>query len=236
MRHVDYVGWTEFLQSVMSKHDISLENVLELAAGTGKFASSGLYHGAKRVVLSDLSFSMLRQSLRVCKSKEGTRFVATTANALNMPFKGEFSSIWMLYDSLNYLLDAEGLENFFTSVYSHLKPKGYFVADVTTAINSQRYFSDFLDWEENEECSMVRESNFDNEKKMQTNRFVLFVKQPDGSYSRCEEVHRQRIYPWKEFVTIAKKAGLVLQAAYHNHTLQPAKNNSERVHLVWQRL
>jgi len=230
MRHVDYPGWANYLKTLIDKHALPLDCVLELATGTGSFAKAGLFSGAKKLVVSDLSPHMLGEAIKGQKNP-----LPLVHNALHTPFKkGTFSSVWMLYDSLNYLPGEQALISFFSELKGIVKPGGYFVADITTALNSQRYFADFLDWEENEHCSMIRQSSFEASQRLQINNFVLFFKESNGHYTRFEEQHVQYIFPWKEMVKMAQKSGWEHIAAYQNQSLEPAKSTAERVHLVWK--
>lgn len=223
MEHVDYMGWVDYLSELIQVHDIPMDQVLELAAGTGSFSQAGLFAQSSLCIHVDNSLSMLSQmkkkSPRIC------------ASGTDLPLRGGFDSIWMMYDSFNYFLTSEQALQNFKEVSRLLKPGGYFIFDTTTKRNSKMYFTDFVDFLETPQCSIIRKSWYEEEESKQYNRFIFFEQEGD-SFSKKEELHCQRIYNPSQIKSWISQVGLQLVACYHNETLEPAKTSSERLHFV----
>lgn len=231
MAHVDYVGWASHLRGLWRGAQggrKAPERVLEIAAGTCRFASPPLFPGAFSVH-TDLSREMLREA------PAGTRRAACDARAL--PFKpgASFDLVLMVYDSLNYLTREEEVSALLESVRGLLRPGGVFLFDVTTSTCSRRHFADTLDYQEFEGSSVVRASRYDAETRTQLNLFTFFTVGPDGRYDRVDEVHRQRVYPAATLKKLARKAGFNLRGCLADFTLKPGSDRDERLHFVLQK-
>jgi SAM-dependent methyltransferase len=241
MEHVDYAGWAAHLRGLwrgaQGKDRKGPARVLELAAGTCRFASPPLFPSAF-TVYTDLSPAMLRQA------PAGIPRVACDARAL--PFKtpgepagrkadGAFDLVLMVYDSLNYLTEPEGVLAALGEARRLLRPGGVFLFDVTTSTCSRRHFADTLDFQEIGGSAVVRASRFDAETETQLNLFTFFTLGPDGRYDRREEVHRQRVYPAARLKKLAREAGFSLRGCLADFTLNPGSDRDERLHFVLQK-
>ena len=231
MAHVDYPGWAAHLKGLWRGAQggrAHPKRVLELAAGTCRFASPPLFPDAF-TVYTDLSPEMLRES-----SADVPR-VACDARAL--PFKSEnaFDLILMVYDSLNYLTRPEEVATVLQEAKRLLRPGGVFLFDVTTSTCSRRHFSDTLDYQEFDRDAVVRASRYDAETQTQLNLFTFFTVGPDGRYDRREEVHRQRVYSASALKKLAREAGFSLRGCLADFTLNPGSDRDERLHFVLQK-
>jgi SAM-dependent methyltransferase len=237
MEHVDYPGWAAHFRGLWRGAQGNRKppgRLLELAAGTCRFASPPLFPGAF-AVHTDLSLDMLRHAA------PGTLRVVCDARAL--PFKdadpkrkaGSFDLVLMAYDSLNYLMRPEEVVKALEEAKRLLRPGGVFLFDVTTQACSRRHFADTLDFQELPGCSVVRASRYDAETRTQLNLFTFFEAGPDGRYDRREEVHRQRVYPAADLKKMVREAGFSLRACLGDFTLKPGSDRDERLHFVLQK-
>ena len=245
MAHVDYVGWAAHLRGLYRGAQggrTAPARVLELAAGTCRFASPPLFPKAF-TVYTDLNPEMLREG------PAGIPKVACDARAL--PFKtvddevkgaaatsggaGAFDLVLMVYDSLNYLTRPEEVLTALAEAKRLLSPGGVFLFDVTTTTCSRRHFSDTLDYQELDGAAVVRASRFDAETATQLNLFTFFTIGPDGRYDRRDEVHRQRVYPAAHLKKLVRESGFTLRGCLADFTLKPGSDRDERLHFVLQK-
>jgi SAM-dependent methyltransferase len=249
MAHVDYPGWASHLRGLWRGAQGSRKHparVLELAAGTCRFAAPPLFPNAF-MVHTDLNPEMLRQA------PAGTKRVVCDARAL--PFRspsglsvkparaakasGEaidaFDLVLMVYDSLNYLMQPEEVLQALAEAKRLLRPGGVFLFDVTTSTCSRRHFADTLDFQETEGAAVVRASRYDAETGTQLNLFTFFTAGPDGRYDRREEVHRQRVYPAADLKKLARESGFSVRGCLADFTLKPGSDRDERLHFVLQK-
>jgi SAM-dependent methyltransferase len=234
MEHVDYAGWAAHLRGLWRGAQgregarQGPARVLELAAGTCRFASPPLFPSAF-TVYTDLSPAMLRQA------PAGIPRVACDARALPFKNDGAFDLVLMVYDSLNYLTEPDEVLEALGQARRLLRPGGVFLFDVTTVTCSRRHFADTLDFQEVEGSAVVRASRYDAETETQLNLFTFFTLGPDGRYDRREEVHRQRVYPAARLKKLVREAGFSLRGCLADFTLNPGSDRDERLHFVLQK-
>jgi SAM-dependent methyltransferase len=246
MAHVDYPGWASHLRGLWRgaqggrKHPL---RVLELAAGTCRFATPPLFPSAF-TVYTDLSPAMLRYAPagipKVACDVRALPFKTSSANnpgveTTDRNADGSFDLILMVYDSLNYLTEPEEVLTALGEAKRLLRPGGVFLFDVTTPTCSRRHFADTLDFQEVDGATVVRASRYDAETETQLNLFTFFIPGADGRYDRREEVHRQRVYPAAHLKKLVRKAGFSLRGCLADFTLKPGSDRDERLHFVLQK-
>ena len=60
----------------------------------------------------------------------------------------------------------------------------------------------------------------------------LFIQGEDGRYDRYEEVHYQRAYAPEEIRDLIEKSGLRWEGAYDAFTMEPVREDSERIYII----
>jgi SAM-dependent methyltransferase len=232
MSHVDYPGWAHHIRALWrTYHGIKPpQRVLELAAGTCPFASPALFPKAF-AVYSDLSPSMLGRA--PFGANAPPLRIACDSRALSV--KAPFDLVLMIYDSLNYLTEPDGVLSTMQEAHRVLRSGGLFIFDVTTEACSKTHFANAIDFEELEGCVSVRTSQYDAPSRTQLNLFTLFVAGSDGRYDRREEVHRQRVYPAAAVKKLARQTGFSTLACLADFTLKPGTDKNERLHFVLQK-
>ncbi len=235
MSHVDYPAWARHVRALWRKYGNSTppRRVLELAAGTCRFAAMPIFPKAF-AVYSDLSPEMLRVAPGV-----GTRHAVSphrvACDARTPALRGPFDLVFMLYDSLNYLLRPADVLRALRAVRKILRPGGLFIFDVTTDGCSRRHFADTCDVEELEGGAYIRRSRYDAGIRLQLNFFAFFLTRSGGNSLRHEETHQQRIYPAARLRTFAQRSGFKVLAVLAGFSFRPGTDRNERLHFVLQR-
>jgi len=226
MEHVDYKSWAVYIKDIGKAYKINPKRILEIGSGTCPFASENLFKNADITVFSDISMAMLKQAdLNRIEKK-------VLCDGTVLPFSENFDFCLMIYDTFNHLTKEEEVEKCFTEVHRVLKSGGCFLFDVTTEFNSTTYFHDTIDFEENKDISVIRESWYNEKKRIQNNLFTYFIKNDDGKYIRAIESHMQKIYSLKTILKLINASPLTLEASFDDITLNPPVNNSERIHFL----
>ena len=225
MRHVDYVHWADYVESVFDRHDLSPVNLLDLACGTGSLAIE-LRKRAYRVSAADASSEMLAvaaEKVRVA----GYDIELYHRDFLNLPGLPRFDTVLCLYDSVNYLMTQEDVRTALDGMHGIVVPGGALVFDVCTETNSVRYFRDMTDRDQGDGFRYVRRSSFED--GVQYNRFEIEFSDSEETYS---EEHRQRIYPLGDIQEAIDASPFNLLGAYDGFGFSPASEKSDRVHFV----
>ncbi len=234
MSHVDYTQWATHLRRLLKSLHSNPQTILELGAGTAPFLEENLFPNGSLVVQSDISIEMLGQGLtRAPTNRHRTLFAVCDASLL--PFQSKFDLCLMVYDALNYLPDTAALYQTFREVSRILSPGGHFIFDVTTEYNSKSYFLDSVEYEEEADCAIIRQSWFVESKKHQLNKFTFFLEESDGRFSKKTETHIQCIFDHNTLCSAGEKCGLSFTGCWDNFTLNPVQKNSERIHYAFSK-
>lgn len=228
MAGVPYRFWVEYLERLWGHHGLTPRTVLDLACGTGT-VSRLLARRGYDVTGVDLAPAML------VAARE-----KTAAEHLEIPFYEQdaaelslaprtFDATVSLFDSLNYVLEAERLERAFGRVFQHLEPGGSFTFDLNTEYAlAEGMF--------NQSCSRKDEplhyrwrSRYDPMTRLCTVQMQFSYDAGDGVRHPFREVHRQRAYHKDEILTWLRDAGFAQTYAYDAYTLDPPKKRSDRV-------
>ena len=222
---MDYPGWADYIEHLLSIHKITPSTFLELGAGTAKLAKYFSFTNKCQNFFSDLSFEMIQAS-----KADGAKLVC---DMKSIPFKQEsMDLIILMYDAFNYLMTPRDVKIALNCIKESLKDGGYFLFDTTTENNCYTHFYDDFVHEEHEEFDYVCHSWFDENEKIQNNDFTFYRKLNDGTFSKIVEKHAQRVYTHSEIVGFIEEAELECIAAYSEFTTEVPHEESMRVHYL----
>ncbi len=233
MSEVDYQQWVDYLEEIWHHHGVKVDRVLDLACGTGT-VSLLLADRGYQVIGVDQSAEMLAVAERKAQAA-GHDIYWCQGDMRELDLNEEFDCAICLHDSLNYMLIADDLKKVFTGLAEHLRPGGFFIFDVNT-IGALEAVGDNTLFMEDDSSSIVWKNVYHPEHQIWEVDLTLFIKQPDGLYSRSKEIHRERGYHEQELANLLTACGYRLQAVYHALTLFPPTTNTSRLYFVAQRL
>ena len=225
MRHVDYVHWADYVESLAERHGPSPTRVLDLACGTGTLAVE-LGRRGYDVSGADGSAAMLVVAEEKAEAA-GFDIAFHHKDLLRLRDLPRFEWVLCLYDSLNYLMSPDDVSRALSEMHGVVEPGGLLVFDVCTESNSLRYFRDMTDRDQGKGFSYVRRSTY--HEGIQYNRFDIHF-DPPGEDVR--EVHRQRIYPLSEIEEILASCPFQVEGRYDGFGFSPPDERSDRVHFV----
>lgn len=224
----------EYLMSVLQRHLVPGRRVLDLACGTGTLA---LYLAERGwdVVGLDRSAAMLEIARAKATTVEwgaNIRFVQGDMRQLPPEVLDQppFDLVTCTYDSLNYLLNEQSLAACFASVAWVLRPGGAFIADMNTPYFLQSD-GDRCEALEYPGFFQVSQSSYEAATMCSTLRLTWFVDDDRGHYTRFDETHIERAYPFATLERLLDEAGLDIEAVYDCFTFQPPHEQAQR--LLW---
>ncbi len=229
MRHVDYLRWARYIQSVFTRFEATPKNILELACGTGTMACI-LDDRGYRMTGIDRSEGMIavaRQKTR--DERRAIRF--EVGDMVSVPVAGTYDAVLCLYDSINYIVDEADIAAMLHGLRDVLGTDGLFVFDICTEINSRRYFHNQVDQESLGDFSYIRRCEYVPEKRIQVNEFQ-FTFHHEGKRYSTRERHEQRIYPVARLAEICRESGYCVLGAFDGFSFEEASEKSDRVHYV----
>ena len=227
MRHVDYEEWAAFIRDVFARYAPETKHLIDLACGTGNVSSELSLLGFS-ITGADLSESMVRiaQEKAALRGDDST-FVQRDLRALSG--LGPFEGAVCMYDSFNYLLEPEDIDETLSQVIGVLQPGGLFVFDVCTERNSLTYFGDMHDRESGPGFTYERHSYYDTDVRLQHNDFEIRF---EGDETLYEESHVQRIYQLTDIEQRIKASPFELVDLLAEFTFEPGSEKANRVHYI----
>lgn len=225
---VPYRTWIDYLARLWKRHGLAPASVLDLACGTGTVSRLLAGRGLS-VTGVDLSAGMLT----VARER-------AEAAHLNIPFyeqdaaelelgDARFDAAVCLFDSLNYILDAERVQMAFKRVFAHLETGGAFIFDVNTEYALAEGMFNQSCTRKDEPLHYRWRSRYDSETRLCTIRMNFSYDPGDGVRQPFVEVHRQRAYPKEDLTNWLRQAGFAEVFLYDAYSTDPPRKRSDRL-------
>lgn len=231
MSDVPYNEWVEYIEEIWKKFNCTPKLMAELGCGTGTLTTLFSKKGIDMIGI-DISPDMLS----VAKEKaihNHLDILYLLQDMREFELYGTVDCIISLCDSLNYILDEEGLLNTFKWVNNYLNPEGLFIFDVNTLYKYKCILGNNTFADNYEESSFIWDNYYNEEKCINEYQLTLFIKQPESClFNKYEEFHYERMYSIETIMNLLNKAGMELLGLYDAYTFEPPKKESERVFFV----
>ncbi len=225
MRHVDYVHWARYVLSLLARHKVTPNRVLDLACGTGSLAIE-IYRRGFDVLGADGCREMVDVAVqKVRKLRYPISFYHR--DLLDLGDLPACDAVLCLYDSINYLMSPEMMVQAFEEVHRAVTPSGVFVVDICTESNSMQYFSNMQSEDFGDGFSYLRHSYY--EMGVQYNKFEIHF---EDANEVVKELHQQRIYSLEKIGEIVDASPFEVVGAYGGFGYAPPTELSDRVHFV----
>ena len=130
MNDVDYDGWTDYIEEIWKKFDLTPGLVCELGCGTGNITLRLAERGYDMIAV-DLSAEMLSEAEKKAEEKN-INALFLMQDMREFELYGTVSSVLCLCDSLNYITEDEDMQDVFDLVNNYLDPGGLFIFDLNT--------------------------------------------------------------------------------------------------------
>ena len=230
--HFDYRAYANFIADSIKKHqkaDTSL--VLDLGCGTGKmtFLLRELGYDMTGV---DISEDMLSVARDICYDNEIDDILWLCQDMRSFELYGTVDACVCCLDSLNYLTKYDELKKCFSLVHNYLIPDGVFIFDMNTPYKFEKIYAqnDYILECEDALCAWQNDYN----EKSRLCRFYLsiFEQNEDGTYSRFDEVQRERCYSKKQILRALSESGLEVLGFYGDINGKDATDTAEKWYIV----
>ena len=224
---VGYVQWADYLEKHFARSALPIHTVLDLACGTGSLTLELARRGYEMIGV-DQSEEMLAQAAEKCRqaSEIPPLFLHQSMDKLDL--YGTIDACVCCLDSVNYVTSPQKLERAFQRVHTFLMPGGLFVFDVNTpdklrALDGQV----FLD--ESADAYCVWRADYSARRRVCTYGMDLFTLEPDGRWSRAEELHEEYAYEPDELEALLIRAGFSRIKQYGERKLRAPKAGEGRI-------
>lgn len=231
MNDVDYNGWIKYIEEIIEKENVKVQNILELACGTGNLTIP-LTKKNYDIAGIDISDQMLNVA-REKAEKEGVELVLLQQDIAELDFDvTNLDCILCACDGFNYITYDDDLENVFAKSHELLKDGGLFIFDISSHYKLSTILGNNMHGENREDISYLWQNYFDDEQNLIEMELAFFVKDANGKFDKFEEVHQQRAYTEDEIIESLQISGFTDIKVYGDFTFEKPKKDSERIFFV----
>jgi len=221
MGDVDYEEWANYIIKIAKRFFKKINpEVLELSSGNCRLASI-LSKNYPRILVSDLSYFMLKQN-----KEENLQKVCCDMTLL--PFNKKFDLIISTFDSVNYLLSKRKLLTLFSEIKKVLYPSGIFTFDVSLENNSLDFLESYITEGKCDGYEFKRKSKFQRNIRIHKNIFDFI----DQEGNKFREVHKQKIYKFETYFDLITQSGLYVDNCFETFTFKDGNSDSDRVQFI----
>ena len=192
---IDYEKVSDKIIELCNNNEISFDDYLDLACGTGNVAINVAKY-FKNTYAVDLSDDMLNVAFKKFKENK-IKAKVICQDMCELQLNNKFNLVTCVLDSTNYLTEDGDIETYFERVYNHLKDKGLFIFDINSYYKLSEILGNNIYTYSSEDVFYTWENSFEDEV---LNMFLtFFVKNKQDLYERFEEEHFERAYT-EEFI------------------------------------
>lgn len=219
MSSVPYKRWVNYVWRAAAREGHTIRRALDVGCGTGA-AALRLARAGASVVGVDASAEMIAVA-REKTPGDNPRYVVARMEELDL---GEtFDTAVSLFDSVNYVLDPDDLQEAFVRIHRHLDPGGLWMFDMNTpfALEMELFTQDNLGT--GDEPQYRWRSHYDPIQRLTTVEMTFFVRNGD-TRTVLTESHRQRAYGLDEVRRMLRHANFEIVSvwdAYSDRSVGP---------------
>ncbi len=231
MDDVDYDRWVEYIEEIIKSEGAEVQNILELACGTGNLTIPLTKKGYD-IAGIDISAEMLEVAMEKAE-EEGVQLVLLQQDIAELDFDvPNLDCILCACDGFNYLTYDDDLEYVFSKAHELLKEDGIFIFDISSYYKLSKVLGNNTFAEKREDVVYMWQNYFDPEEDLVEMELTFFVKNENGTFDRFDEVHQQRAYETEDILEKLADAGFRDIKAYGDFAFEKPKKDSERVFFV----
>jgi len=226
MSSVPYKSWVDYIEALLQRHSRQPQRVLDLACGTGKVGSELIRRGYQAFGV-DLSEAMVYQ----CRT-QNPPLPAATMDACRLALAPQsLDFIVSLYDSLNYIIEPQGLQSCFAGAWRSLTDEGIFIFDLNTELALRAGFFTQDNLRSSDPLKYSWQPHWYPDRKI-CRIDMWFRWEGPGGPREFEEVHYERAYSQSEIKQMLDRAGFSEITAYNGYTFKRPTARSDRVFYV----
>jgi SAM-dependent methyltransferase len=220
-----------YLDALLERHPAAQDRLLELACGTGTVALAMARKGwaVTGIDASPHMLALARQKLEEAH-RQGDElditFLQQDMRRLQLPQPVSLATC--LYDSLNYMLTSDDLQQVFRRVFAALQPGGLFIFDMNTPWALATFWDDSTYIADTLDCTVILESTFDAHRQRTTVKVTSFLREGE-LYAKSVEHHTEQGYPREHIATLLTDVGFQIEGMYHCFTFDPPTASCPRI-------
>ena len=202
---VRYSRWADYIEKHFARSALPIHTVLDLACGTGSLTAELMGRGYE-MICADRSAEMLSVAAEKCRDLAGEPPVFLCQSMEKLDLYGTVDACVCCLDSVNYVTSPRKLKKAFQRVHLFLVPGGLFLFDINTP-DKFRGLDGGMFIDETDDAYCVWRAEYAPRRRICTYGMDIFRLEPDGRWSRGEEVHEEYAYEPDELEEYLREAG-----------------------------
>ena len=202
---VRYSRWADYIEKHFARSALPIHTVLDLACGTGSLTAELMGRGYE-MICADRSAEMLSVAAEKCRDLAGEPPVFLCQSMEKLDLYGTVDACVCCLDSVNYVTSPRKLKKAFQRVHLFLVPGGLFLFDINTP-DKLRGLDGGMFIDETDDAYCVWRAESAPRRRICTYGMDIFRLEPDGRWSRGEEVHEEYAYEPDELEEYLREAG-----------------------------
>lgn len=235
---VPYESWVEYVMLLWELAEVKPRRVLDCACGTGN-VSFELARQGYDVMGVDLSSDMIVSAQRKVEAEAWAgalplRFLQS--DLTNFDLGEKFDGGTCLFDSLNYILDPEKLQQAFAQIAKHMETGGVFIFDFNTPYAFEANLFTQRSRDPRRNLHYDWRANYNPETRICEVTMLFERHTQSGIVQAFSEVHHERSYSRAEITAMLVQTGWRLLKVYDAYTTNPPHDRSERWYFVAEKV
>ena len=201
---VRYGRWADYIGKHFARSALPIRTVLDLACGTGSLTAELMGRGYEMIGV-DRSAEMLSVAAEKCRDRAGEPPIFLCQSMEKLDLYGTIDACVCCLDSVNYVTSPRTLRKAFQRVHLFLMPGGLFLFDINTP-DKLRGLDGGMFIDETDDAYCVWRAEYSPRRRICTYGMDIFRLEPDGRWSRGEEVHEEYAYEPDELEEYLREA------------------------------
>jgi len=226
---IDYNTWGDFINKILELKDLTPQNTLEMACGTGKLTVE-LSKFISNIDAFDLSSDML--SIAYNKFKDNRNVRLYNLDMKNFKFNKKYDLVICGCDSLNYITNPDDLNKIFFNVKEHLNQNGLFIFDINSYYKISKIIGNNIFLNEKDRIFYTWDSSYDEKLEICDYFLTFFVLKNYNLYERFDEHHRQKAYKTEYIERKLIENGFRSVYKYSDYSFEQIDDTTQRICFV----
>ena len=141
---------------------------------------------------------------------------------------GTVDAVVCCLDSINYLTKTEDVRKCFSLVHNYLAPDGLFLFDVNTPHKFETVYADHTYVLEADGIYCGWQNDYNATRRTCDFCLDIFSENEDGTYTRTEEIQRERAYSHRTIAKLLSESGFELIDRVGDFEFTPATETDDR--------
>jgi len=227
---VGYRRRADFVEKLLRRSRRPVKTILDLACGTGTMTVLLAERGYEMISV-DASEDMLLAAREKAAALTGEPPLFLHQEMQHLDLYDTVDAAICCLDSINYLTDIRDLRKTLERLRLFISPGGLLVFDINSVCKFQSL--DGQVWlDETEDVYCVWRTEYEKRSKICSYYMDIFTLQPDGSWQRDFEQHRQRAYGVEELKSLLLEAGFERIRTFGDCRMSAPRENEQRIYFT----